>query len=71
MPILECTVCSGPFNIDQEGGRQGEIGILPVAFCPTCFAGIMDFAEQEMRHYDEDYLKELCDGWQNEDTDEG
>jgi len=29
----------------------------------------MDFAEQEMEHYDEDYLKELCDGWQDKETD--
>ena len=41
-----CTVCDGPFDIELEGGVEGAIGILPVAFCPTCKAGIMDFAEQ-------------------------
>ena len=41
-----CTVCDGEFNIDQEGGAEGDIGILPVAFCPTCKAGILDFADQ-------------------------
>jgi len=46
--ILICTVCDCPFDIEAEGGRAGDIGILPVAFCPTCSAGIMDFAEQEL-----------------------
>jgi hypothetical protein len=69
--IHDCCVCNGPFSLAQEGGRVGSIGILSVAFCPTCFAGVMDFAEQEMRGYDPDYLKELCDGWQNQGTDEG
>jgi len=67
--IHDCCVCNGPFSPDQEGGRIGTIGILTVAFCPTCFTGVMDFAEQEMEHYDEDYLKELCDGWQDKETD--
>jgi hypothetical protein len=59
-----CTACCGEFDIDQEGGRTGVIGeFIAVAFCPTCFAGIMDFAEQEMAHYDEDYLLELIDKW--------
>ncbi len=43
---IECTVCDGPFDIESEGGVEGYIGILPVAFCPTCMAGIYDFAEQ-------------------------
>jgi hypothetical protein len=47
--VLSCTICSGEFNPGTEGGRCGYIGILPVNFCPTCHAGIMDFAEQEMQ----------------------
>ena len=47
--MLTCTVCDGPFDIETEGGRAGNIGIVPVAFCPTCTAGIMDFAEQELQ----------------------
>jgi len=42
----ECSICAGLFNIDTEGGTAGYIGILPVSFCPTCHAGIMDYAEQ-------------------------
>jgi hypothetical protein len=41
-----CNVCSCEFNIDTEGGRLGDIGILPVAFCPTCLAGLYDMVEQ-------------------------
>lgn len=56
-----CTICDGDFDLDLEGGRQGYIGILAVSFCVTCYAGIMDFAEQELRLCDEDYLEELFD----------
>ena len=59
MPTRDCTICDGPFDLDQEGGRIGEIGILPVAFCPTCLAGIIDFAEHELRFYDPEYLHDL------------
>jgi len=41
-----CTICSGPFDIDKEGGITGDIGILPIAFCPTCFAGVTDMADR-------------------------
>lgn len=42
----ECSVCSGEFDLDCEGGIRGYIGILPVAFCPTCFNGVCDMVEQ-------------------------
>jgi len=42
-----CTVCNGPFDLETEGGTEGFIGILPVAFCPTCRVGIIDFVEQQ------------------------
>jgi hypothetical protein len=45
-----CTICEGEFNPSTEGGRSGYIGILPVNFCPTCTAGILDFAEQNIEH---------------------
>ena len=41
-----CTICEGPFDLEKEGGITGAIGMLPVAFCPTCKAGIYDFADQ-------------------------
>lgn len=45
--LLTCTICSGLFDMDLEGGSEGFIGILPVQFCPTCVTGIMDFADQQ------------------------
>lgn len=41
-----CTICEGEFDPETEGGDVGCIGILPVAFCPTCKAGIFDYVEQ-------------------------
>jgi hypothetical protein len=41
-----CTVCDSPFDIIGEGGIDGYIGILSVAFCPFCYAGIVDMVQQ-------------------------
>lgn len=41
----ECSVCEIDFA-DDEGGMLGYIGIIPVAFCPTCYSGICDMVEQ-------------------------
>jgi hypothetical protein len=41
----QCSICQCDFT-DDEGGIQGYIGILPVAFCPTCYSGICDMVEQ-------------------------
>jgi hypothetical protein len=41
----KCSVCQCDFT-DDEGGIQGYIGIIPVAFCPTCYSGICDMVEQ-------------------------
>ncbi len=38
----ECNICHCEFSIDNEGGVRGDIGIIPVAFCPTCHAGLHD-----------------------------
>jgi len=43
--LRECSICGGPFDLDKEGGNEGYIGILPVAFCPTCKVGVLEFAE--------------------------
>lgn len=50
--VRECSICGGPFDLDKEGGCEGDIGILPVAFCPTCRVGILDFADQQMPGFD-------------------
>lgn len=57
-----CTACSGEFNLDTEGGIEGNFGILPMAFCPTCYACMMDMAYQcmvlECPHCGKDYHEE-------------
>jgi hypothetical protein len=40
---LTCCVCSCEFDIGAEGGVDGYLGILPVAFCPMCFSGMDEF----------------------------
>ena len=40
-----CSVCSCDYS-DDEGGIQGNFGILPVSFCPTCFSCMCDMAAQ-------------------------
>jgi len=45
-----CSICSSSFDAEFEG-VEGDIGIIPVAFCPTCLAGIRDFAEQQWDLY--------------------
>ena len=42
-----CNVCSCEFT-DDEGGVQGYFGILPVAFCPTCYSCMVDMVQQEL-----------------------
>ena len=41
----KCSVCLCDFTED-EGGVNGHFGMLPVAFCPTCFSCMIDMAEQ-------------------------
>ena len=41
-----CSVCSCEFDLDAEGGIEGDFGILPVAFCPTCYACMFDMVGQ-------------------------
>jgi len=50
--LRECSICGGPFDLEKEGGSEGNIGILPVAFCPTCRVGILEYAEFEQPGFD-------------------
>ena len=57
--ILECSLCRCEFDIDGEGGTEGTIGcFVQVAFCPTCKAGVLDFAQQEIDQELQDVLDE-------------
>ena len=46
-PEHKCNVCSCDFT-DDEGGIQGHFGILPVAFCPTCYSCMVDMVSQDL-----------------------
>jgi len=57
--MIQCSVCSCDFSLDEEGGIQGDFGILPVAFCPTCLSGMMDMTDQ-LKSYDEEVHHSDC-----------
>ena len=41
-----CSACSCEFSLEDEGGIDGYFGILPMSFCPTCFACMEDMCDQ-------------------------
>jgi hypothetical protein len=44
--MSECSVCNVEFSMMEEGGIEGNFGILPVAFCPTCLCSCIDMVNQ-------------------------
>lgn len=44
--IQTCNACHGEFDLEGEGGIAGDFGILPMAFCPTCYASMVDMVHQ-------------------------
>mgnify|MGYP000132514650 FL=1 len=40
-----CSICSCIYT-ESEGGIEGNFGILPVAFCPTCYSSTVDMVKQ-------------------------
>jgi hypothetical protein len=42
-----CNVCSCDFTED-EGGVVGYFGMLPVAFCPTCYSCMHSMVTQDL-----------------------
>jgi hypothetical protein len=61
MEMAKCSICDCDFDLESEGGDQGEIGVIPVAFCPTCLAGLYDMFEQRVCE-DCEYKEEKKDG---------
>ena len=39
-----CSVCSQSFDVDYEG-CEGDIGMIPFAFCATCRVGVWEWAQ--------------------------
>jgi uncharacterized protein (DUF983 family) len=48
-----CNVCGCEYHSD-EGGVEGYFGILPVAFCATCYASMVDMVGQDLDLGDEE-----------------
>ena len=44
--MSKCSICSTEFSLDDEGGIEGDLGMLPVSFCPFCLSGIFDMSKQ-------------------------
>ena len=51
--MSECSTCSVEFSLQEEGGIEGNFGIIPIAFCPTCLASCIDMVYQLEGHHDE------------------
>ena len=49
----KCNVCGGEFSLNDEGGLEGEFGMLPVSFCPFCLSSILDMSKQLLEIEDE------------------
>jgi len=45
--MSECSTCRRDFDLDSEGGVEGLFGIIPVAFCPECYACCHDMCQPE------------------------
>ena len=62
--VVTCSVCTGDFDLDGEGGITGDLGMLPVSFCPTCLSGVTDMVSQlmegdeELAQYIANYINE-------------
>ena len=44
--MSKCSICSTEFSLDSEGGIEGDLGMLPVSFCPCCLSGVLDMTRQ-------------------------
>lgn len=51
--MSQCSTCSVEFSLEDEGGVEGNFGILPVAFCPTCLCSCIDMVHQ-LEGYDDE-----------------
>ncbi len=44
--MSHCSICQDIFDPDYEG-MVGAIGMIPIGFCATCNAGIVDYVFQQ------------------------
>jgi len=45
LKLSACNICQGPADLENEGGIQGCIGIIPFTLCVWCYAGMTDMVE--------------------------
>ena len=45
IPTFRCKICECNFTEGEGGLHNGLIGMIPVAFCPTCFSGLFSMIE--------------------------
>ena len=43
--LSACNICQGEADLENEGGVQGYIGIIPFTLCVWCYAGMTDMVE--------------------------
>ncbi len=53
--MSKCSICNTEFSLDDEGGIEGDLGMLPVSFCPFCLNGILDMSKQLLNIEEDDY----------------
>jgi len=51
----KCTLCDYIYT-EEEGGVQGDFGIMPVAFCPRCYKSTVDMVHQLEGEYISDII---------------
>ena len=44
--MSQCSTCLVEFSLEDEGGIEGDFGIIPVAFCPTCLSSCIDMVDK-------------------------
>ena len=54
IPTFKCKICEGNFTEDEGGVCNGVIGMIPVAFCPTCFSGLFSMIEYFKGEYNDE-----------------
>ena len=43
--MVTCNICEGEADLENEGGIQGYIGIIPFTLCVWCHAGMTDMVQ--------------------------
>ena len=61
MKLPTCSICESEADLDNEGGIQGEIGIIPITLCVWCYAGVTSIVESMRLTSPDEYEDRLKD----------